>query len=79
MAFPRRTSRVLIARRVLGTPNNDIWPGVESLPDYQSTFPQWRPSDMHAMMSKHLEPAGIDLLMVRTRISTTHSHQRQLC
>jgi len=49
--------------QILGTPNNDSWPGVETLPDYQGTFPQWRPSDMHAKMANHLEPAGIDLLM----------------
>lgn len=27
--------------RILGTPNEDIWPGVTSLPDYKSAFPKW--------------------------------------
>jgi serine/threonine protein kinase len=75
--FPSRRVWRVGARRILGTPNNHLWPGVESLPDYQNTFPQWRPSDMHAKMSQYLEPAGIDLLMVRIR--TPRSHQRQSC
>mmetsp|Transcript_22801 Transcript_22801/g.64755 ORF Transcript_22801/g.64755 Transcript_22801/m.64755 type:complete len:195 (+) Transcript_22801:1-585(+) len=31
--------------RSLGTPNNRMWPGVESLPAYQSVFPQWKVED----------------------------------
>ena len=27
--------------RVCGTPTEDIWRGVSSLPDYKSTFPKW--------------------------------------
>lgn len=27
--------------RVLGTPNEDIWPGVTTLPNFKATFPQW--------------------------------------
>lgn len=27
--------------RVLGTPNEDTWPGVTSLPDFKSAFPKW--------------------------------------
>lgn len=27
--------------RLLGTPNEDTWPGVTSLPDYKPTFPNW--------------------------------------
>ncbi|KAF7317775.1 Pkinase-domain-containing protein [Mycena kentingensis (nom. inval.)] len=27
--------------RVLGTPNEECWPGVETLSDYKPTFPQW--------------------------------------
>ncbi|BGP55468.1 hypothetical protein JCM8202_001246 [Rhodotorula sphaerocarpa] len=29
--------------RLLGTPNEDTWPGVTSLPDYKPTFPNWHP------------------------------------
>lgn len=28
--------------RVLGTPNEQSWPGVSSLPDYKSAFPKWQ-------------------------------------
>lgn len=28
--------------RLLGTPENASWPGVESLPDFQPIFPKWR-------------------------------------
>lgn len=29
--------------KLFGTPNNSIWPGVESLRDYQEQFPKWKP------------------------------------
>ncbi|GAA6015307.1 hypothetical protein JCM10207_008943 [Rhodosporidiobolus poonsookiae] len=32
--------------RLLGTPDEDVWPGVTSLPDYKSTFPNWHPKDL---------------------------------
>jgi len=34
--------------RLLGTPNESVWPGVTSLPDYKSSFPQWAPKDLAA-------------------------------
>ena len=27
--------------RVLGTPTESVWPGVTSLPDYKTSFPNW--------------------------------------
>jgi len=27
----------------MGTPNEDTWPGVTSLPDFKSAFPKWQP------------------------------------
>ncbi|KAH9739642.1 protein kinase domain-containing protein [Citrus sinensis] len=47
--------------RVLGTPNEDTWPGVTSLPDFKSAFPKW-PSKELGTVVRNLEPAGIDLL-----------------
>jgi len=47
--------------RVLGTPNEETWPGVRSLPDYKSTFPQWSGTDI-ATQVPALDPQGIDLL-----------------
>ncbi|GAA5915584.1 hypothetical protein JCM6882_006381 [Rhodosporidiobolus microsporus] len=32
--------------RLLGTPDEDVWPGVTSLPDYKSTFPNWHSKDL---------------------------------
>ncbi|KAK9989577.1 hypothetical protein SO802_029816 [Lithocarpus litseifolius] len=47
--------------RVLGTPNDNTWPGVTSLPDYKSTFPKWPPKDL-ATVVPSLDSAGVDLL-----------------
>jgi serine/threonine protein kinase len=30
-----------LGHRIMGTPNEDSWPGVGNLPDYKTTFPQW--------------------------------------
>jgi cyclin-dependent kinase len=49
---------------VLGTPNEDLWPGVKQLQDYKTTFPQWSPQDL-AEQVPYLDAAGIDLLKVR--------------
>ncbi|KAL9229222.1 hypothetical protein vseg_004710 [Gypsophila vaccaria] len=47
--------------RTLGTPNEDTWPGVTSLPDFKSSFPKWNSKDLPAVVP-NLDPAGIDLL-----------------
>lgn len=49
--------------RILGTPDEDIWPGVRSLPDYKPTFPRWSPSDLVEVVHP-LDKEGIDLLRV---------------
>ncbi|XP_009395340.1 cell division control protein 2 homolog A-like isoform X1 [Musa acuminata AAA Group] len=48
--------------RVLGTPNEETWPGVTSLPDFKSSFPRWPSKDL-ASIVPNLEPAGVDLLL----------------
>ncbi|ONK73341.1 uncharacterized protein A4U43_C04F29950 [Asparagus officinalis] len=53
--------------RVLGTPNEDTWPGVTSLPDFKSAFPKWPPKDL-ATVVPSLELAGIDLLSKMLRL-----------
>ncbi|KAA8579035.1 hypothetical protein FQN60_010635 [Etheostoma spectabile] len=47
--------------RTLGTPNNDVWPEVESLPDYKNTFPKWKSGNLSSMV-KNLDKNGLDLL-----------------
>ncbi|CAM6079913.1 unnamed protein product [Sphagnum tenellum] len=47
--------------RTLGTPNDETWPGVTSLPDFKSAFPKWPPKNL-ASIVPGLEPAGVDLL-----------------
>lgn len=53
----------MTACRVLGTPNDENWPGIHQLPDYKPTFPQWSAQDL----TRHvplLDDAGLDLLKV---------------
>ncbi|PHU09249.1 Cell division control protein 2 -like protein [Capsicum chinense] len=47
--------------RVMGTPNEDTWPGVTSLPDYKSAFPKWPPKDLGVIVP-NVDGAGLDLL-----------------
>ncbi|KAJ6028562.1 protein kinase [Penicillium herquei] len=46
--------------RVLGTPDEQEWPGVTSFPDYKSTFPKWKRPDV--ALVDGLEEAGLELL-----------------
>jgi cyclin-dependent kinase len=32
--------------RLLGTPDEEVWPGVTNLPDYKTTFPHWHAKDI---------------------------------
>lgn len=32
--------------RLLGTPNDEVWPGVTTLPDYKPSFPNWTVKDL---------------------------------
>ncbi|KAE9603264.1 hypothetical protein Lal_00008195 [Lupinus albus] len=47
--------------RIMGTPNEETWPGVTSLPDFKSAFPKWSAKDL-ATLVPDIEPAGLDLL-----------------
>lgn len=49
--------------RLLGTPDEDTWPGVTSFPDYKSSFPKWERVDTSRMVPE-LEQAGCHLLEV---------------
>jgi cyclin-dependent kinase len=46
---------------VLGTPDERIWPGVTSFPDFKPTFPKWKREPTRALVPG-LEENGLDLL-----------------
>jgi cyclin-dependent kinase len=62
----RRSGKLMFSDRLLGTPNEEVWPGVSQLPDYKPTFPQWSAVDL-ARAVPSLDAHGIDLLRVRRR------------
>jgi serine/threonine protein kinase len=47
--------------RLLGTPTEETWPGVSSLPDYKPTFPRWSAKDLKSVVPG-LEEYGVALL-----------------
>jgi len=47
--------------RILGTPNEEVWPNVSTLPDYKPSFPQWSGLDLGRIVTT-LDEAGMDLL-----------------
>jgi len=48
--------------RIMGTPNETIWPGVSELKDYKTTFPMWKPQPLKKYVP-NLDDLGLDLLM----------------
>lgn len=48
--------------RILGTPNQEIWPDVVNLPDYKTTFPKWRGNNIKEKLGKYLRSEGIELI-----------------
>ncbi|PVU86675.1 hypothetical protein BB559_006429 [Furculomyces boomerangus] len=47
--------------RILGTPTEENWPSVTTLPDYKPSFPKWQPQNLKDLLPKLCED-GIDLL-----------------
>lgn len=50
--------------RTLGTPDETVWPGVTSMPDYKPSFPKWALQDLSKVVPP-LDDDGRDLLAVR--------------
>ncbi|XP_047322491.1 cyclin-dependent kinase B2-1 [Impatiens glandulifera] len=46
--------------RLLGTPNEELWPGVSKLPNWHE-YPQWNPKKVSSMVP-NLDENGLDLL-----------------
>lgn len=45
----------------LGTPTEDLWPGVTSYPDFKASFPKWQRDFQHPL-TPNLDEKGLDLL-----------------
>ena len=52
--------------RLLGTPNEETWPGVSKLRDWHE-YPQWQYADI-AKAVPHLDAKGVDLLSVSPHV-----------
>jgi serine/threonine protein kinase len=51
--------------RILGTPNEETWPGVTKLRDYKLTFPNWPSTPIQTVVNGlNLDNLGLDLLGV---------------
>jgi len=48
--------------RSFGTPNEKVWPGVTSLPDYKHTFPEWSAQPLTNLIKGSLTESGLHLL-----------------
>ncbi|OMJ93521.1 hypothetical protein SteCoe_3497 [Stentor coeruleus] len=48
--------------KVLGTPNEDTFPGVTTFPDFKPTFPKWKPQNIERLVP-NLDFNGVNLLM----------------
>lgn len=48
--------------RQLGTPDNDVWPGVTDLQDWNPAFPVWYKSPFSSAVTEHLDASGLELL-----------------
>ena len=54
---------------MLGTPNEESWPGVHQLPDYKPSFPHWSSTDLRDHVTS-LGDEGIELLQLMLTYDT---------
>ncbi|KAL9111549.1 MAG: hypothetical protein Q9227_004037 [Pyrenula ochraceoflavens] len=57
--------------KVLGTPDDETWPGVTSFPDFKPTFPKWARDDLHKFLPKMTED-GVELLEMMLEYDPAH-------
>ncbi|CAE7068631.1 unnamed protein product [Rhizoctonia solani] len=57
--------------RLLGTPNEEVWPGVSQLPDYKETFPQWSAMELSQTV-RGIDAQGLDLVAQTLIYDTAH-------
>lgn len=68
ISFPSDTH--ILLHSVLGTPDEEAWPGVTSFPDYKPTFPRWKRPDVALVPG--LEQPGLDLLEALLEYDPAH-------
>jgi serine/threonine protein kinase len=56
--------------RMLGTPNEDVWPGVTALQDFKLSFPKWQSDDWSQRLPS-LDDDGLDLIRGLLRYNPT--------
>lgn len=56
-----RLKEKLTCYRNLGTPTEELWPGVTSYPDFKASFPKWQ-RDYSQELCSNLDANGLDLL-----------------
>jgi negative regulator of PHO system len=49
--------------KLMGTPNEQTWPGVSSYPNYKNDYPIYAPQDLRAIIPQ-IEPLAYELLML---------------
>jgi negative regulator of PHO system len=61
--FPGKTNEDQLLRifKLLGTPTEQSWPGVESYPDWKRSFPIYPPTDLSLKLPM-VDALGMDLL-----------------
>lgn len=58
----------------MGTPNEQIWPGVSQLADFGLRFPNWKPQPLPSAIARHPDKDLKDLFKVTsTRFSQSLS------
>ncbi|KAI8579727.1 hypothetical protein K450DRAFT_241224 [Umbelopsis ramanniana AG] len=64
--------------RVLGTPTEDHWKGVTTLPDYSPTFPQWKGEEL-TNIEEYLGPNGTKLWKSLLAYDPAHRISAKAC
>ena len=52
---------MLMGHRILGTPDEEEWPGVTSFPDFKPSFPKWSRQNVAAIVPA-MNDMALDLL-----------------
>ena len=59
----------------MGTPNEDTWAGVTSLPDFKSAFPKWPPKVIGSMICCNI---FFDLVAIKYELNGSSSTLQDL-